>query len=91
MDWEYIYKDGHINFFDEPSLRRMTDDAELAIIEMQYSTVDAAADKALKRAGLPTERLRELFNKRLLPVKKLVKTILGKAVGGEGIFLVARK
>jgi len=91
MDWDYIYKDGHINFFDEPSLRRMMDDAGLDIIELQYSTMDAGADRALKKAGLPTERLRELFNKQLLPFKKIAKAALGRAVGGEGIFLVAYK
>ncbi|MCP4231095.1 MAG: class I SAM-dependent methyltransferase [bacterium] len=91
MDWDYIYKDGHVNFFDERSLRYMIDDAGLDIIELQYSTVDAAADEALKRAGLPTERLRELFNKRLLPLKKAAKAVLCKAMGGEGIFLLAGK
>jgi len=91
VDWDYIYKDGHINFFDERSLRRMTGDAGLEIIELQYSTMDAGADTALKKAGLPTERLRELFNKQLLPLKKIAKAALRKAVGGEGIFLVAGK
>ncbi len=91
VDWDYIYKDGHINFFDEHSLRRMMGDAGLKIIELQYSTMDAGADTALKKAGLPTERLRELFNKQLLPLKKLAKAALGKAVGGEGIFLVGGK
>lgn len=91
VNWDYIYKDGHINFFDVSSLRRMMENAGLDILELQYSTMDAGADTALKRAGLPTERLRELFNKQLLPLKKIAKAALGKAVGGEGIFLVACK
>lgn len=89
--WEYVHKSGHLNFFSNSSLRYMMEHAGLKIIERQMSTVDAGADKTLQNLGFNTARLRAIFNKQLLPLKKIIKAMLGKAVGGEGIFIIAQK
>jgi SAM-dependent methyltransferase len=91
LNWDYLYNKGHINFFNQKSLETFLTMAGLKIVFKKYSLVDAAMDKKLQSLGLPTARLRSLFNRRLLFLKRFLKFILRNKAGGEGIFIIAQK
>ncbi len=91
LDWDYLYSNGHINFFNEKSLQTFFNQAGCKIVFKKYSLVDAGLDNKLKSWGLPTAKLRSLFNRRLLFLKRFLKFVMGNRAGGEGIFVIAQK